>query len=32
MGNPFSRAASTEGIRSTVTSAPPPAITWFGAK
>ena len=28
---PFSRAASAAGIHSTITSAPPPAITWGGA-
>src|SRR6185295_20335122 len=27
-GTPFSRVASAEGIQSTTTSAPPPAITW----
>src|ERR1700754_373177 len=30
-GTPFSREASADGIQSTVTSAPPPAITWGGA-
>src|SRR5215208_3304747 len=30
-GTPFSRAASADGIQSTITSAPPPAITWGGA-
>src|SRR6201986_3365148 len=30
-GTPFSRDASTEGIQSTTTSAPPPAITCGGA-
>src|SRR4051812_10780255 len=30
-GTPFSRDASAEGIQSTMTSAPPPAITWGGA-
>ena len=30
-GTPFSRVASAEGIQSTMTSAPPPAITCAGA-
>src|SRR3984893_4480354 len=30
-GTPFSRDASADGIQSTTTSAPPPAITWGGA-
>ena len=30
-GTPFSRVASAEGIQSTITSAPPPAITCGGA-
>jgi hypothetical protein len=30
-GRPRSRAASAAGIHSTITSAPPPAITWGGA-
>ena len=30
-GTPFSRAASAEGIQSTITSAPPPAMTCGGA-
>ncbi len=30
-GTPFSREASAEGIQSTITSAPPPAITCGGA-
>ena len=30
-GTPFSRLASAEGIQSTITSAPPPAITCGGA-
>src|SRR5689334_16272606 len=30
-GTPFSREASADGIQSTVTSAPPPAITCGGA-
>ena len=30
-GSPFSRAASAEGIQSTITSAPPPASTCAGA-
>src|SRR5574340_796677 len=30
IGTPFSRVASAEGIQSTTTSAPPPAITWVG--
>ena len=29
--SPFSRAAKAEGIQSTTTSAPPPAITCVGA-
>ena len=29
-GTPFSRVASADGIQSTTTSAPPPAITWLG--
>src|ERR1700710_947325 len=29
-GTPFSRDANAEGIQSTTTSAPPPAITWLG--
>src|ERR1700748_1387289 len=30
-GTPFSREASADGIQSTTSSAPPPAITWGGA-
>src|SRR6202030_2130285 len=30
-GTPFSRDARADGIQSTTTSAPPPAITWGGA-
>ena len=30
IGTPFSRAASADGIQSTTTSAPPPAITCSG--
>src|ERR1700733_991446 len=30
-GTPFSREASADGIQSTTTSAPPPAMTWGGA-
>src|SRR5262249_7720890 len=30
-GTPFSRDASADGIQSTITSAPPPAITCGGA-
>ena len=30
IGTPFSRVASAEGIQSTITSAPPPAMTWLG--
>src|SRR5215469_2142134 len=31
-GTPFSREASAEGIQSTITSAPPPAMTCGGAR
>src|ERR1700694_1182502 len=30
IGTPFSREDRADGIQSTITSAPPPAITWLG--